>query len=675
MNENLTLKYRPKKFDDIVGQKDIISILKRQVQTNSIKNAYLFSGQYGTGKTSMAKVFAYEVNGAEDSLIEIDAASNNGVDNIRALIDEAQQVSIDYKYKIFCLDECFVEGTLVTTDKGLVPIEKIKVGDTVATLNGFNRVLKTHCKNANNSTLCVVTLNNGNKITTTSNHLFLTTKGWVESKNLLKGDILLDDKNMCKLWEGVSNEPQDSKELQLQVRRGISQKESKDRDDRKNMCDMWECVLCDKNGLQVQNLLSGMQKEINIAIRKKDNELRIWDGIKETIIFKNEGVQSNEQFSSYREDAVKERVEWDSTSMEWDKRGEWEIYSSSNDVVSGIRRFLGIGASNKDNGEEGFRKSLSYVIQSRPWLSRDKIGDRGGWQEPQIEKVYCSRFEEGTMSNKIRVESVEIFEQGSNGEFTNGLTNNTILYDLTVENSPTYFVSGVLVHNCHMLTTQSWNAALKIIEEPPKNCIFIFCTTDPQKIPQTILSRVQRFEFKKISIEDIVKRLAFICKNENINHYDVEALKKIAIISDGHMRDAIKFLQQVIEQSDGDVTIPNVEIAFGISSSELISSLLEYIVKGDAINSYNILDEASKNTINMIHFYDALSNLAMDCYTYTKTKIRSIVDIPSSLLGICVKENEHRLFGLCEKIIGYRKDVNVNNVVLMLKLIIASETR
>ena len=91
-----------------------------------------------------------------------------------------------------------------------------------------------------------------------------------------------------------------------------------------------------------------------------------------------------------------------------------------------------------------------------------------------------------------------------------------------------------------MLTTQAFNALLKTLEEPPAHIIFIFATTEPQKIPKTILSRCQRFDYKKVSNKKIAERLRFIADQENIKITD-EALLEIAILSDGGVRDSIAF--------------------------------------------------------------------------------------------------------------------------------------
>lgn len=102
---NLATKYRPKTFDDVVHQDSIITILKNQIETNEIKNAYLFCGGAGTGKTTTARIFANEINKGEGNPIEIDGASNNSVDNIREIIDNCKFKSLDGKYKVFIIDE------------------------------------------------------------------------------------------------------------------------------------------------------------------------------------------------------------------------------------------------------------------------------------------------------------------------------------------------------------------------------------------------------------------------------------------------------------------------------------------------------------------------------------------------------------------------------------------
>ena len=107
MSISLAVKYRPQEWEEVVGQESIIKILSRQLETDSIRNCYLFQGATGTGKTTVARIFARKINaGIDNGCIEIDAASNNGVDNIRAIIDEAQTRSLNGKYKIYIVDEC-----------------------------------------------------------------------------------------------------------------------------------------------------------------------------------------------------------------------------------------------------------------------------------------------------------------------------------------------------------------------------------------------------------------------------------------------------------------------------------------------------------------------------------------------------------------------------------------
>lgn len=102
---SLANKYRPTTFEDVLGQDSVVKILKRQIEVGDIKNAYLFSGSSGSGKTSVARIFAKVINNGEGLPIEIDAASNSGVDNVRSIIKAAGEKSISSKYKVFIIDE------------------------------------------------------------------------------------------------------------------------------------------------------------------------------------------------------------------------------------------------------------------------------------------------------------------------------------------------------------------------------------------------------------------------------------------------------------------------------------------------------------------------------------------------------------------------------------------
>lgn len=146
-----------------------------------------------------------------------------------------------------------------------------------------------------------------------------------------------------------------------------------------------------------------------------------------------------------------------------------------------------------------------------------------------------------------------------------------------------------IIDEVHMLTQNAFNALLLTLEEPPEHVIFILATTDIQNVPITILSRCQRFDFKPISVTDIVNRLEFVCKEENIN-ISSDALREIAIVSAGGMRDALGMLDQ-LSSNGSEVTVEMVNSYFGSISNERIKSLFDSIFKGKSAEVINILED------------------------------------------------------------------------------------
>jgi DNA polymerase-3 subunit gamma/tau len=147
-----------------------------------------------------------------------------------------------------------------------------------------------------------------------------------------------------------------------------------------------------------------------------------------------------------------------------------------------------------------------------------------------------------------------------------------------------------ILDEVHMLSTGAVNAFLKTLEEPPSHVVFILATTDPQKLPVTILSRCQRFDFKRIRYEEIGKRLRLIADRKGIYAED-KSLELIARVSDGAMRDALSMMDQAISMGEGKLDYEEVLDMLGLSGTENLFRISEAILKKDVRNAIQILDE------------------------------------------------------------------------------------
>ncbi|MBS8121822.1 DNA polymerase III subunit gamma/tau [Candidatus Vampirococcus lugosii] len=156
-----------------------------------------------------------------------------------------------------------------------------------------------------------------------------------------------------------------------------------------------------------------------------------------------------------------------------------------------------------------------------------------------------------------------------------------------------------IIDEVHMLSSSSFNALLKIMEEPPEYLFFILATTEINKIKDTIVSRCQVFNFKKLNIDDISARLSYICEQEGYN-YDKQALNLIAQNSDGAMRDSIKYLEQI--NFFEKITEDNVIKFLGIVGNSTIIEFIEYIKNLDLKSSFELLQKISNGGIDLIDF-------------------------------------------------------------------------
>lgn len=165
---------------------------------------------------------------------------------------------------------------------------------------------------------------------------------------------------------------------------------------------------------------------------------------------------------------------------------------------------------------------------------------------------------------------------------------------------PTYGKYKIyIIDEVHMLTISAFNALLKTLEEPPQHIIFILATTDPEKVPATIISRCQRFDFKRISNEAIVKRLKQICDLENIE-IEENALNEIARISDGGLRDAVNLLDQAFSYSESKITIDDIHEINGTLTSYEIEEFLNYYLDNDLKTILNKISDYNNKGKNLV---------------------------------------------------------------------------
>ena len=168
-----------------------------------------------------------------------------------------------------------------------------------------------------------------------------------------------------------------------------------------------------------------------------------------------------------------------------------------------------------------------------------------------------------------------------------------------------------IIDEVHMLSTGAFNALLKTLEEPPSHVIFILATTEPNKIPLTILSRCQRFDFNKINMNDLVSRLKYIVNEEGRVVSD-NILEQIAKISDGGLRDAINLLDQVLSLPDESINIDEVEKLSGKISTQSVYDLFSYIINNDLVSILNFSTYMFDNGKNYKDLADSMLSFLRD---------------------------------------------------------------
>lgn len=191
-----------------------------------------------------------------------------------------------------------------------------------------------------------------------------------------------------------------------------------------------------------------------------------------------------------------------------------------------------------------------------------------------------------------------------------------------------------IIDEVHMMSTGAFNALLKTIEEPPTHVVFIFATTEPHKVLPTIISRCQRYDFHKVSVQDMKERLNYIVNQENI-HVEDNVIETIARLADGGMRDALSILDQCIAYAQNHITLHDIHEIYGIISMEEKSLLIENIIHGNSVDLVHQIENLSEKGIDIRRLTNDLIELIKESLIYSFTKASDLV--ASSMLKM-IKE-------------------------------------
>ena len=213
----------------------------------------------------------------------------------------------------------------------------------------------------------------------------------------------------------------------------------------------------------------------------------------------------------------------------------------------------------------------------------------------------CRAIDEGSCMDVLEIDAAS----------NNGVDNVRMLRDDAVYTPSQVKMRVYIIDEVHMLSISAFNALLKIIEEPPEHLLFILATTELHKVPATILSRCQRFSFRRISQEDIAARLQFVAYQENID-LDDGAARVLARLADGGMRDGLSLLDQCASATAGELTAEQVYSCLGIAGEQKCGELMGYIAQHNSAKALELFNRLYTEGKDLTAMLDELACLARD---------------------------------------------------------------
>ena len=326
-------------------------------------------------------------------------------------------------------------------------------------------------------------------------------------------------------------------------------------------------------------------------------------------------------------------------------------------------------------GQEIVVKTLKNTIKNNKLTHAYLFIGPRGTGKTSVAKIFAKTINCENSKNGISCEKCDICINNNNNENIDiiemdAASNNGVDEIREIKNHVTLLPTIskykiYIIDEVHMLTTGAFNALLKTLEEPPEHVIFILTTTEPHKIPLTIISRCQSFEFKPITKTSMIERLKYICEKEKIK-YEEEALELISIDSNGGMRDAIGLLDQLNAYTDSNITKESVMLLNGRISEEEIEKLFDDIINNNIKECFDFSEKLESDGKNFTYICDdIIRNLRNNIIDYQMNNNNEII----KKLGIKNSINIIMLVNDCINNMKNTKDKKIFFDLLLISLI------